>query len=92
MVIATVMFRSPQQRIEPTPSAPPAPVIAKSEPPSTVNHSGCRRGEKVTSAVVLTQRNLSEARRVVTHDQLEFKWKPVPRSRYYELHVVTTRG
>jgi len=92
VVIATVMFRSPQQRIEPAPSAPPAPVIAKSEPPSTVNHPVADVVRKVTSEVVLPSVIFPKPDSVVTHDQLEFKWKPVPRSRYYELHVVTPEG
>jgi hypothetical protein len=29
---------------------------------------------------------------VVALEQLVFKWKSVPRSRYYEIHVVTSEG
>ena len=92
VVIATVMLRSPQQLIGPAPSAPSAPVIAKSEPPSTVSHPVADVVRKVTSAVVLPSLIFPKPDSVVTHDQLEFKWKPVPRSRYYELHVVTPEG
>ena len=47
---------------------------------------------KLTSAVVLPSVIFPKPDSVVTHGQLEFKWKPVPRSRYYELHVVTPEG
>ena len=92
MVIATLMLRSPQQLIGPAPSAPSAPVIAKSEPASTISEPVADVERKLTSAVVLPSVIFPKPDSVVTHGQLEFKWKAVPRSRYYELHVVTPEG
>ena len=92
VVIATLMLRSPQQLIGPAPSAPSAPVIAKSEPASTISEPVADVERKLTSAVVSPSVIFPKPDSVVTHGQLEFKWKAVPRSRYYELHVVTPEG
>jgi uncharacterized protein YfaP (DUF2135 family) len=47
---------------------------------------------KLTSAVALPRLVFPKPDEVVTRDRLVFNWKAVPRSRYYELHVVTPEG
>lgn len=92
VVIVTLVFRSPRQLIVPAPPAPAAPVIAKSEPAPTPSPPVADTVRKLTTAVALPTLVFPKPDKVVTRDRLEFKWKTVPRSRYYELHVVTPEG
>ena len=92
VVIATLMLRSPQQLIMPAPSAPAAPVIAKSEPAPNLSPRVADMVRKLRSADALPSVVFPKPDKVVTRDRLEFTWKAVPRSRYYEIHVVTPEG
>jgi hypothetical protein len=92
VVTATLMLRSPQQLIMPTPSAPAAPVIAKSEPAPNLSPPVADMVRKLTPADALPSVVFPKPDNVVTRDRLEFTWKAVPRSRYYEIHVVTPEG
>lgn len=92
MVIATLMLRSPQQLIVPSPSAPAAPVIAKSEPAPTVSRPDRDIVRKLAPTGLLPTLISPKQDNVVAREQLEFKWKPVPQSRYYEIHVVNSEG
>jgi len=91
MVIASLMLRSPRQLVVPVPSAPAAPLIAKSEPAPT-RPPVVDMVRRLTSAVALPSLVFPKPDEVVTRDRLVFNWKAVPRSRYYELHVVTPEG
>ena len=91
VVVVTLTLRSPRQLIVPAPSAPAAPVIAKAEPAST-RPPVADVVRELTSAVVLPSVIFPKSDQVVTHDHLEFRWKAVPRSHYYKLHVVTPEG
>jgi hypothetical protein len=92
VVIATLTPRSPQQLIVPSPYAPAAPVIGKSEPAPTLNRPGRDVVRKLAPTGLLPALIFPKRDKVVAREQLEFKWKPVPRSRYYEIHVVTSEG
>jgi hypothetical protein len=92
VVIATFMLRSPQQLIVPSPSAPAAPVIAKSEPAPTVRRPDRDIVRKLAPTSLSPILIFPKRDSVVAREQLEFKWKPVPRSRYYDIHVVTSDG
>jgi hypothetical protein len=92
VVIVTLMLRSPRQLIVPTPSAPAPPLIAKSESAPTLSPPVADMVRKLTSADALPSIVFPKPDKVVTRDRLEFKWKAVPRSRYYEIHVVTPQG
>ena len=92
VVIVTLILRSPQQGIAPSPSAPAAPVIAKSEPAPTVNRPDRDIVRKLAPTGLLPTLIFPKRDNMVAREQLEFKWKPVPRSRYYEIHVVTSEG
>ena len=92
VVIATLMLRSPQHLVVPSPSSPAAPVIAKSEPAPTVGQTSPDIVRKLAPTGLLPTLISPKQDNVVTLEQLEFKWKPVPHSRYYEVHVVTFEG
>ena len=90
--IATLMLRSPQQLIVPSPSAPAAPVIAKSEPAPAVRRRDPDIVRKLAPSGLLPILISPKQDNLVAREQLEFKWKPVPQSRYYEIHVVNSEG
>jgi len=92
VVITTLMLRSPQQLIMTTPSAPATPVIAKSEPAPNLRPPVADMVRKLSSADAVPSVVFPKPDKVVTRDRLEFTWKVVPRSRYYEIHVVTPEG
>jgi Putative zinc-finger len=92
VVIATFMLRSPQQLLVPSPSIPSPPVIAKSEPAPTLNGADHDVVRKIAPTDLLPTIIFPKQDNAVTREQLEFKWMPVPRSRYYEVHVVTSEG
>ena len=92
VVIATFMFRSPQELIMPSPPAPTAPMIAKSEPAPTVRRPDRDIVRKLAPTGLSPTLIFPKRGSVIAREQLEFKWKPVPRSRYYEIHVVTSDG
>ncbi len=92
VVIATFVLRSPQQLIVRSPSAPAAPVIAKSEPAPTVSRPDRDIVRKLAPTGLLPTLISPKQDNVVAREQLEFKWKLVPRSRYYEIHLVTSEG
>ena len=86
------MLRSPRQLIVPATLAPAAPEIAKSKPAPTLSPPVVDMVRKLPSEVALPSLVFPKPDKVVPRDRLEFKWKPVPRSRYYEVHVVTPEG
>jgi hypothetical protein len=77
VVIAALMLRSSQQVIVPSP---------------TLNRPDRDVVRKLAPSGVLPTLIFPKRDNVVTREQLEFKWKPVPRSRYYEIHMVTSEG
>ena len=92
LVIVAIVLRSPELRLIPSRPTPPAPIIAKSEPAQTLSapaHEIVRKpfSVDVLPSVVSPQQGSSVAR-----ERLEFQWKRVPHSRYYEIHVVTSEG
>ena len=92
LVITSVVLRSPEQLIIPSPSAPPGPVIAKSEPAPTLSAPAHEVVRKPSSADLLPIVVSPHRGSIVARERLEFQWKTVPHSRYYEIHVVTSEG
>src|SRR4029077_19590189 len=91
-VIVTLLLRSPEQLVVSSPSAPSAPVIAKSERAPTFEPPVAHIERNLTSPEVLPQIVSPKQGKVVPRDQLKFQWKPVLGARYYEIHVVTPEG
>jgi len=92
LVITSVVLRSPEQLIIPSPSTPTAPVIAKSEPAPTLSPPAHEIVRKPASADLLPSVVSPHRGSIVARERLEFRWTTVPHSRYYEIHVVTSEG
>ena len=91
LVIAAVVLRSPERLIIRSPSAP-GPAIAKSEPAPTRSAPAHEVVRKPSSADLLPSVLSPRQGSIVERERLEFQWKTVPHSRYYEIHVVTSEG
>ena len=92
LIFTAIVLRSPEQLIIPSPSAPPGPVIAKSEPAPTLSAPAHEVVRKPSSADLLPIVVSPHRGSIVARERLEFQWKTVPHSRYYEIHVVTSEG
>jgi len=92
LVITAVVLRSPEQLIIRSPSTPAAPVIAKSEPAPTLNAPTHEVTRKPSSPDLLPSVVSPHRGSIVARDRLEFQWKTVPHSRYYEVRVVSSEG
>jgi len=86
------LLREPQHVLVLSPPTPSAPMIAKLEPmlPRNAPRHEILRRPKLPEAlpVILSPRQGS----IVIRERLEFNWKPVSRSRYYEIRVVASDG
>jgi hypothetical protein len=92
LVVAAVVLRSPEQLIIPSPSTPAAPVIAKSEPGPTLIAPAHEIVRKPSFADLLPSVVSPHPGSIVVRERLEFQWKTVPHSRYYDVHIVTSEG
>jgi len=96
VLIVALWFRGPQQVSVPTatlsPAAPAPTVIAKSEPAPTLRRPNGQVERKLAPRGHLPLLIFPQQDKVVGREQLEFKWKAIPRSRYYEIRVVTSEG
>ncbi len=95
IVLITVtisLLREPQKLLVVSPPPPSAPMIAKAEPLTSRNtplHEIVRKPELSEALPVILSPRQDSA---VVREQLKFNWKPVSRSRYYEISVVTWDG
>jgi putative zinc finger protein len=95
IVLITVilsLLREPQQLVVTSPPPPSAPMISKAELPmvhDSPRREVLRRPEvSETLPVILSPQRDS----AVVRENLKFNWKPVLRSRYYKISVVTSDG
>ena len=95
IVLSTItisLLREPQHVLVLSPPTPSAPMIAKSEPVLPRNpprHEILRKPElREALPLILSPRQDS----IVIPERLEFNWKPVSGSRYYEIRVVRSDG
>ena len=93
-LIVTLLVRSPQQvNLPSSPPAATAPtVIAKSEPAPALRRPSADVERNLAASSHLPVLIFPQKNNVLTPEQLEFKWKPIPQSRYYEIRVVTADG
>jgi hypothetical protein len=93
-LIVTLLLRSPQQMNQPSiPPAATAPtVIAKSEPAPALRQPSREVERNLAASSHLPVLVFPQKNNVLTPQQLEFKWKAIPQSRYYEIRVVTADG
>lgn len=92
LAVFSVMLRKPEPLIVASPLAPSAPLIAKAEPTATHNTSVRGIERKLASVELLPSVILPQADSVIRRERLEFGWKPMPHSRYYEVRIVTSDG
>jgi hypothetical protein len=92
LVVAIVVLRKPEQLIMPSLPSSAAPMIAKSEPAGAARTPVSDIERKPTSAELLPSVIVPHADSIVRRERLEFGWKPVPHSRYYEIRIVTSDG
>jgi hypothetical protein len=92
VVIVAIALRGPELRVIPSRSTPAAPVIAKSEPAPTRSAPVNEVVRKPSSGDLLPSVVSPRRGSIVERERLEFQWKTVPHSRYYEIHVVTSEG
>ena len=93
-LIIGLWIRSPQQVNLPstTPAATAPTVIAKSEPAPALSHPSGEVERNITASSHLPVLIFPQENNVLTPQRLEFKWKAIPQSRYYEIRVVTADG
>jgi hypothetical protein len=93
LVIAAVVLRSPEQPVFPAPSAPVAPLIARSERPAPAIQPGSADVVRDSAAADSRPRLIfPKPDKVVARELLKFEWKTVSRARYYELRIATSEG
>jgi len=89
--ILIISRREPQKLALSSPPVPSAPMVAKLEPTDAAKFGSDVTRQPVIpgiAPVILTPLQDS----TVERDQLQFTWKPLGRSRYYEISVVTSDG
>lgn len=96
-LVIGLWVRGPQQEsVLPSafpPTVTPAPtVIAKSEPAPAPHQPNGELERNLAAASHLPALVFPQKNSVLTPQQLEFKWKAIPQSRYYEIRLVTADG
>jgi Putative zinc-finger len=94
VLIVTLWIFSPRQVNLPStaPAAIAPTVIAKSEPAPALRPPSREVERNVAASNHLPVLIFPQKDNVLTPQQLEFKWKAIPQSRYYEIRVVTADG
>jgi hypothetical protein len=94
VLILTLWTRSPQQVNLPstTPAATAPTVIAKSKPAPALRQPSGQVERNLAASSHLPVLIFPQENNVLTPQRLEFKWKAIPQSRYYEIRVVTADG
>lgn len=90
--IVLSVVRERQKLVVVTPTYPVAPVIAKADPPVPFNSPVpdiTRKPQTPKTALVILSPGQDST---VVRNRLEITWKPVSRSRYYEISLVTAEG
>lgn len=92
LVIVGVVLHAPEPPVLSSPSAPAAPVIARSEPPTVVRAPIPDIVRKSAFAQTLPSVIFPPKGSTMERSQVELRWKAVPHSRYYEARVLTAEG
>jgi putative zinc finger protein len=90
--VVTVVLRKPERLVVLSPPAPPAPLIAKSEPTAAARTPVRDVVRKPRTPQLLPTIVSPRADSVTSSDRLQFSWKAVPHSRNYEVRVVKSDG
>jgi len=92
LAVFSVILRKPEQLIVVSPAAPSAPLIAKAELAATHSTPVREIERKRASLQLFPSVIVPQADSVIRRERLEFGWKPIPHSRYYEIRIVTLDG
>jgi hypothetical protein len=91
-VLMAFLLRGPQSEISSIPRLPVAPLTAKSEPLPTPGQGTPDRVRKSAPSESMPALIFPADGKVFRPSELIFKWRVVPHTRYYEIHVVTSEG
>ncbi len=91
LAVIAVVFRKPQQLAVVAP-VPAAPLVVKSEPTPVLHPEVRDTVRKPRTAELLPTLLSPQAGGVMNSDRLQFRWKPVPQSRNYEVRLVRSDG
>jgi hypothetical protein len=94
VLITVFLLRGARNEIGPSPisPSPAASVVAKSEPPSLPAPTTTDIARKTAPLESLPTLISPKNGGVIKSSELLLHWKPVPQTRYYEIHVVTFEG
>jgi putative zinc finger protein len=92
LAVFAIVLRKPQQLVSVSLPAPAAPLVAKSEPTPAVRTPVPDVVRKPRTLELRPTILSPEANSVMNSDRLQFRWKPVPQSRNYEVRVVRSDG
>jgi hypothetical protein len=90
--IAMMILEKPQTLSIPGWPAPAVPVISKSEPAASPGPSRSGPVRNLKSLESVPTITFPPADKVIARKRLEFRWKEVPDSLYYEVRVLTSEG
>jgi hypothetical protein len=92
ILIAILLIRVPRDEITLISRSPVADVVAKSETPTSHGGAAPNIVRKSAPSESLPALIFPADGRVFKPSELIFKWRVVPHTRHYEIHVVTSEG
>ena len=92
LAILTVVLRKPQQLAVGSPPVPPPPLVGRSEPAPVLHTEVRDMVRKPRPAELLPTLLSPRAGGVMNSGRLQFRWKPIPQSRNYEVRLVRSDG
>jgi hypothetical protein len=92
LAIVTAVLRNPQQLAVVSPPVPPAPLVGKSEPAPVLHTEVGDTVRKPRAAELLPTLLFPQAGGVMNSERLQFRWKPIPQSRNYQVRLVRSDG
>jgi hypothetical protein len=92
LLVALIALRKPQQLVLSGPPSPSAPLIGKFEPPVVPRHRVSEIERKDIAPESVPTIVSPQAGSVISREQLQFGWKPIVHSRYYQVRMVTLLG
>ncbi len=91
-LVATILLRGPKVEMGSISTSPLAPLIAKSETPSSSGQATPNIVRRETTLESLPTLISPQEGSVTGLNKLVFRWKPVAGARYYDINVVTSEG
>lgn len=92
VVIALTAIHIPEELVLTPPEPPSAPLIAKSESPAANKQRVTDVVRKPSARDLRPRLVFPEQGSTVGRNDLEFRWKAIPKSNYYSVRLVTSAG